>query len=417
MDPTVWLLATAMASSAPVIAPAPELPTQAERELVEAFSHIKSRHITVLENEVLLQGAREGMSSWLREDAGPIELPRASSPEARLIQDFRARIQLAGTDAAALKNAAITGMLRAINEPFTGYMEPRFAAAQRAAAGAFSGVGVQLEKVNDGFLIKKVFNLGPADLAGIKPEDTIMAIDRKVASEMSMAAAVTLLRGKPGSRIEVAVRSHATNALINLTLTRAPIHQDDVQYGVMEGQTGYIGFSTISESNGSAVVRHILGRMPQVSMIMLDLRGASGRITPHVAELASVFVSREALYTTVDREGRQKAYRNDGDQRVSDQSVVVLVDSATQGGPELLAAVLQSAGAFVAGQETAGIGKVQEEILLPSGGMFYLTTSTAWITPSQPLDGTGVTPDLECEDGLKFDILFERIQEALQARR
>ncbi|WP_125263251.1 S41 family peptidase [Streptomyces alboflavus] len=277
------------------------------------------------------------------------------------------------------------------------YSQGEYREFEQSLDGAYTGVGLWARREADGRIeVSRVQRGGPADRAGIREGDKLTAIDGKDVTGRPVTDVVSLLRGTRANTPVTLGLKRATRAWTE-TLRRARLSTDSVTVTRLRGGAVMIKVAAFTKGSGEAV-RRAVRRAPAGAGILLDLRGNSGGLVSE-ATTASSAVLDGGLVATYDVRGRQRALhaRPGGD---TERPVVALVDGGTMSAAELLTGALQDRGrAVVVGSRTFGKGSVQMPSKLPDGSVAELTVGHYRTPSGKAVDGRGITPDLEVEDG------------------
>ncbi len=296
-----------------------------------------------------------------------------------------------------LARAAIEGMLRDI-DPYARYLdEQEWDAFNRQVAGTFAGIGVQLE-VDASTHRPRIAHLMLGSLAataGAEVGDCIYEIEGQSTEDMSLARAVALIQGVPGSLAHLMVRHPLTGGTAPLTierhLLRVPsirgIRRDaagredyvlDRQRGV-----GYLRIMQWAEDAVDGVSAALVSlEADHVRGLLIDLREDPGGLQSAAVAAADLFLGAGRILTVHHRQG--------GDERLdahpgtlSNVPVVLLVNANTESASEIFAAALQDHGrAVVVGQRTFGKGYAQTPFPLGKGQGGLLLTTESFQRPS-----------------------------------
>ena len=306
----------------------------------------------------------------------------------------------------------ITGAL----DRFSRYAAPEVARDQRAVRDGFGGIGVTLDASSEEFRITAVTPHGPAELAGIRPDDRLIAIDKVPTAGRSQSDVVHALRGPILSPVEVTVYRPAGAQKRNYRLQRELVILPTVNVlrdgGVVVLQVASFNQNTtqqIVEALGA--VQRELG--PRLRGIILDLRGNPGGLLDQAVSLSDVFIANGPIVSTVGRHpASRQFFEASGDSVVPQVPVVVLINGGSASSSEIVAAALQDVGrAVVIGSASYGKGTVQTVLRLPNDGELTLTWAQL-VTPSgYLLHDHGVVPNL-CTSDLGDD--DNSVQIALQ---
>ena len=311
-------------------------------------------------------------------------------------------------DASALRQGAIEGILEALDDPYTSYLD---AESQQLGLstleGEFEGIGAHVTIRDEQLTIITPIADSPADKAGIRAGDVILEIDGVSTAEMSLAEAVLKIRGPEETSVRLLILHKGLGQTVKeyelmeeIEVVRAKIELPSI-YLEMKGDIAYISIAYFSERTDeelSPVLESIVDK--EARGIILDLRHNSGGLLPIVIDVASHFLKEGVVVNVVDSQGEQTALEVKRMEVTTDLPMVVLVDSFTASGGEVLTGALQDYGrATIAGNKTFGKGSVNVLRQLKDGSAVYITTAR-WLTPSGRLiEGEGIEPDYELELG------------------
>jgi carboxyl-terminal processing protease len=302
-------------------------------------------------------------------------------------------------DTGILSQAAIEGMVEALDDPYTSYLDAEACQLGLSSLeGKIEGIGAQVVVRDEQLMIIAPIADSPAAKAGIRAGDIILAIDGRSASGMSLAEAVLSIRGPKGTSISLLVLHQGETEPEEIEIVRAEIELPSVQFE-MRGDVAYINITYFSERTGeelSAVLQSIA--QEAATGIILDLRGNPGGLLDATVEVASHFLEDGPVVKVRDNQGMVTVYNVESTSVVTDLLLVVLVDSYTASGGEVLAGALQDySRATIAGAKTFGKGSVNKLYQLKDGSGLYITVAR-WLTPDGHLiEGEGLYPDYELE--------------------
>jgi carboxyl-terminal processing protease len=299
-------------------------------------------------------------------------------------------------DATALSHGAIKGMVIALDDPYSAFLDPdTYRLFQSDLKGSFEGIGAQVNMNKDSQpVIVAPLENSPAQKAGIKTGDIILEVDGKSTEGMSLLEVVLNIRGPAGTPVTLTVQHENESAPVKIEIVRAKISQFTVS-SEMKGDIGYIkinefGSTTNNEFNDA--LQSLLAQKP--AGIIIDLRSNPGGIVPVVVDVASHFIKDGVVLTLVDNRGNKMSVPVNPNGVFTDLPVVVLVDEYSASGAEVLTAALRDHDrATVAGVKTFGKGSYDVNIPLEDGSDIYLTIGR-WLRPNgQLIEGKGIQPD------------------------
>ncbi|MPY50907.1 S41 family peptidase [Streptomyces acidicola] len=281
------------------------------------------------------------------------------------------------------------------------YSEGEFEEFEEALDGAYTGVGLWARRETDGRIeITRVRDGSPAADAGIRKGDRLRSVDGEEIDGRPVTEVLSLLRGddedaSAGTTVSLGLE-RGTRAWSE-TLRRARLSTDPVTVRRLTHGVTVIKVAAFTRGSGDRV-RTALGQAPGDARIVLDLRGNSGGLVTEAVTTASAFLDG-GLVATYDVNGAQRALHADpgGD---TTRPLVALVDGGTMSAAELLTGALQDRGrAVVVGSRTFGKGSVQMPSRLPDGSVAELTVGHYRTPSGRGVDGQGLTPDLEADEG------------------
>jgi carboxyl-terminal processing protease len=346
--------------------------------------------------------------------------------EARLFAEVYERIKRNYVDQVSdqkLMDAAIRGMVSSL-DPHSAYLDSEeFEETRLSTSGSYPGVGIEVAA--DGSAVKIVHAIqgSPADQAGLRAGDEIVAIDGKqVGSDVS--GAIEHMRGVTGSTVTLTIHRTGTSGLLNFPLKRANVEVRSVSYQTLSPGYGYVDIDEFSDTTPDEVKAAVSDLQRDnggvLRGLVLDLRDNPGGVLESGAAVADDFLNEGVILTA---QGRTPDARFEMDATPGDlmdgAPVVVLVNSGTASAAEIVAAALKDHGrGLLIGHRTYGKGTVQTVIPLEYGGAVKLTTSRYFTPSGGSVQGKGIVPDI-IEDGPErdpADVMTAKGAPSLQSR-
>jgi carboxyl-terminal processing protease len=323
-------------------------------------------------------------------------------------------VAAADLDDKALAYGAITGMTDAVGDTgHTVFMTPEERANRSSALdGSYVGIGVEVDTTPEGLpLVVGVFRGSPAEKAGIRAGDVMLAVDGKSTTGEDLDTIIGWVRGAVGTPVELTVRAGSDGPERTLKIVRADVSIEPVSWAMVPGtKTADVRleqFSTGAAKKLQAALEEI--KAAGAERLIFDLRGNPGGYVNEAVAVASEFLKSGTVYIERNAQGEEKASDVKPGGVATDIPLVVLVDGGTASAAEIVAGAIQDAGrAQIVGEKTFGTGTVLGEFPLSDGSALRIGT-VEWLTPkgrviwhegiapdvavTRPVDATPVVPD------------------------
>ncbi|GAA4858041.1 S41 family peptidase [Luteimonas vadosa] len=303
-------------------------------------------------------------------------------------------------DDKALMHSAIRGLLLDL-DPHSAYLErPDAEAFDEGTTGAYDGIGVEVMQLPDGKLrVIAPIDDTPADKAGIKAGDTIVAVDGKplVPSDNDGPGP---LRGKPGTAVRLTILRDGADKPLDIEVQRQTIRVASVRGRMLEPGYGYVRIAAF-QVDSAADFQRVLARLQReaggkLQGLVLDLRSNPGGLLTSAVQIADDLLERGKIVSTRGRAPISEAEfsATPGD-RLAGAPVVVLVDAGSASASEVLAGALHdNKRARVVGSRTFGKGSVQTVLPLDNGDSVKLTTARYYTPSGKSIQARGIEPDV-----------------------
>jgi carboxyl-terminal processing protease len=305
----------------------------------------------------------------------------------------------ADLDFREIEYAAINGMLHTL-DPHSTLLPPRhYEEMQTQTGGKFGGLGIVIS-IRDGELtVMSPIPDTPAAKQGIKAEDKIVRIGEESTVNMNLNEAVGMLRGEPGSPIDIWISRKPWAEPKKFTVTRAIISIESVDSEALGDKIGYVRIKNFQANTHGDLVKHLKGlkdKMGGMQGLVLDMRDNPGGLLDQAIKISDTFIDKGALVSTV---GVGNTMR---DKKVATKSgtepkypILVLVNAGSASASEIVAGALQNhERALIIGDTTFGKGSVQVLYEFNDNSALKLTIAQ-YLTPGGvSIQGKGITPDL-----------------------
>lgn len=302
-------------------------------------------------------------------------------------------------DSKDLIESAIEGMLTSL-DPHSSYLNNKELNELRVQTkGEFGGLGIEVTLENGFVKVIAPIDDTPAYKAGIKSGDLITHLDDEPVLGMTLSEAVSIMRGKVGSKIKLTVRRNE-NEKVDINIIRAIIQLKSVKSRI-ENNIGYIRVSSFNQKVDKQIIDSISSFKKKNSLIgyVLDLRNNPGGLLDQAVNVTDIFLERGEIVSTKGRNGKRGSRYNAVKKDLTDGlPLVVLINQGSASASEIVAGALQDhKRAIIMGTKSFGKGSVQT--IIPSGEDVAIKLTTAkYYTPSgRSIQQTGIDPDILVE--------------------
>lgn len=319
---------------------------------------------------------------------------------------------------------AIRGMLLALDDPYTRFLDPEsFIRMREENEGNFVGIGAQLQVNSEQqVFIKEPIPNSPAIEAGVKAGDIILKVDDKPIAGLDIDEVVDRIRGTEGTKVKLTLIRGPEKKLVELTIVRRMVEYQMVDWKALDEANGigYIrlrGFNEHSDSQFESAISQL--EKKKLNGLILDLRQNPGGLLQVALEIGSRFVESGPIVIVQDRNGRQESLNVDKSKHKHKRyPLVVLVDKQSASASEIVAGAIQDnkAGTIV-GTNTFGKARVQTVSPLNDGSAIAITTAKYLTPKGRDINKVGLKPDvyvasaeLDGEEIVEFGDLKKDVQ-------
>lgn len=304
-------------------------------------------------------------------------------------------------DENSLSDAAIKGMIESLNDPHSNYMDSETTEDfNQTVDGSFVGIGVTVMYENDYNVIIALEKDGPAEKAGVKVNDIILAVDDTDVKGMYGSELTKLIRGEVGSKVTLKVKRGEDQKKIT-------VKRDTIEIKSVTGQTfdydgdnvGYLRIKDFAANTASQFSKE-LKRLEKknIDSLVIDVRDNPGGHLTQVKEILSMFFDKKTvLYQIQSKNNKRKVYSLNNEKR--DYPIAILINGGSASASEILASTFKEnyKNAVIVGKRSYGKGSVQKSKKLSDGTSIKYTTQRWLTSKGKWLDNKGVEPDLDIE--------------------
>lgn len=314
-------------------------------------------------------------------------------------------------DPKILYEGALKGMLDAIGDPYTLYLDPDYMRdLNDTTSGSFGGVGLSISKATESTPAKPAYvevaspiEDTPGAKAGIQAGDMITAIDGMPTPSMTMNEVLSHLRGEIGTPVTVTILRGASMKF-DVTLVRALIEVPTVKYGMIEGTK--IGYARLIQFTPDTATRlqDALDSFEKNGYkgLIIDLRDNPGGLITSAVDVADKFIDNGPIVSTKSRllfENTQFTANKEKTTAKHGMPIVVLINRGAASASEIVSGALKDYHlAYLVGERTYGKGSVQQVIPLSNTDGIKITMARYYTPSDMNIDKIGIPPDLEIKN-------------------
>ena len=298
---------------------------------------------------------------------------------------------------------AIEGMLDTLGDKgHTRFLTPEERAQnEEGLSGTYVGIGVQLEAEGDEVVVATPIEGSPADRAGIRSGDVLMAVNGESVRGEDISEIVERVKGPEGTAVRLTVLRGEEERKFDLE--RAEIKSPVVSWALIEGtDVAHVFLSSFSDESA----RELRGafeeaRSAGARRFVLDLRNNPGGRLDQAVEMAGYFLEPGSVaYVRKEASDGREEVEVEGEPGLTDAPLAVLINEGSASSSEILAGALRDNGRATAiGETTFGTGTVLSEFVLRDGSSILLGVAE-WLTPKGDfIRETGIAPDVEVKLG------------------
>ncbi|MEI8572577.1 S41 family peptidase [Methylomonas sp. BW4-1] len=369
---------------------------------------LKNRNIVILLVGFILGATLSLCSSVLAEKEAPVstkvdDLQALPFDELRTFTEIFGRIKQDYVEPVSDKKLledAIRGMLSGL-DPHSAYLaSEEYKELQEGTTGQFGGLGIEVGMENGFVKVVSPIDDTPAQRAGIKAGDLIVRLDDKPVKGMTLADAVKIMRGEPGSDIVLTVVREGEEAPLKFTLTRDIIKVKSVKNKLLEKNYGYLRISSFQSGTGQGLLDAVDELKKEnegpLKGIVLDLRNNPGGVLNAAVDVSDAFIESGLIVYTEGRiKNSEMRFSATPDDIINGAPIVVLINGGSASASEIVAGALQDhKRAIIMGEKSFGKGSVQTILPTSNGAAVKLTTARYFTPSGRSIQAQGIEPDV-----------------------
>ena len=319
-------------------------------------------------------------------------------------------------DTDKLLESAYSGMVAGLDDPYAEYVSAEaYNDYLSSMLGEYSGVGMSFYGNADDVLeVVQVYKDSPAKKAGVQPGDIILEVDGVAYSGSQSSEAASNIRGKAGTSVEITFSRNGEKSTV--TMVRAKISVDTIEYEMLEDNIGYILIDSF-ESGTAADFKEALDDLTAQGArgLIIDLRNNGGGLVNSAISVADMLMNQGTVVYTEDHDKKRDYYTTSAGR--TDLPYVLLVNQYTASASEILAAGIQDNNeGKIIGTVTYGKGIIQSLVEMTDGSAVKLTIMQYFSPSGKTIHKVGITPDyvVELVEGDETDYQLQKAIEVLK---
>jgi carboxyl-terminal processing protease len=298
-------------------------------------------------------------------------------------------------------NKSLEGLMSNLDAHSSFMSKKKYDDMKVSTEGEFGGLGITVGMRDGALTVIAPIEGTPADKAGLKSKDIILKINDKSTLSMTIDEAVTLMRGKPKTSIELIIVRQDEPKPFKVGIIRDIIKVDSVYTKKIENSDVLYIRVTNFDKNVVSGVKKALKSNKKVSGLILDLRNNPGGLLNQAVGLTDLFVDSGTIVSQKGRiESENEVFKATKSGTYKHIPIAILVNGGSASASEIVSGALQDKKrAIVVGEKTFGKGSVQVILPIGKGEGLRLTVARYYLPSGRTIQATGVTPDLEVYPG------------------
>ena len=337
-----------------------------------------------------------------REEDSPVQAKAAE------VQEIIETYFIDDYDEDTLADGAASGMVDATGDEWSYYLSAdEVAAYEESMANAYVGVGITITEDAEagGMRVEEVAAGGPAEEAGIRVGDLLLAVEGEDVLPLGIDGTRNLVRGEEGTHVNMHFSRNGTE--YDVSVERRSIETPVVTGELLDENIGYIKIDNFDERSAAetiAFVKDLIGQGAEA--LLFDVRFNPGGYADELVKVLDYLLPEGDLFRSVDYAGREEV--DTSDTSCVELPMAVLVNEDSYSAAEFFAAALQEyEWATIVGSQTYGKGNFQTAFYLSDGSMVNLSIGKYYTPGGKSLSERGVTPDVVVDlDDEQYALLY-----------
>ena len=304
-------------------------------------------------------------------------------------------------DEGVLYRGAIDGMMAALDDPYSCYYsKDELDTITQTTVGEYVGIGcyVAILKEESGIRVISVIEGSPAEKAGMLANDIITAVDGTDISNFDIDYALSLVKGKAGTKVVITVKRE--NETLELTMTREKIEPKTIAYEMLDNNVGYIYVASFYGHTAEQFKKALADLESQgMEKLIVDLRDDPGGLYDSAIDMLDIFLGKDLLAAYIENTDGTKEHSYTKDEDEFTKPVVILINGNSASASELFTQTMREYGKVtIIGTKSFGKGVYQNIYPVSSDGSAVKVTGGRYFSPNGVcIHGVGIEPDIIVE--------------------
>ncbi len=299
-------------------------------------------------------------------------------------------------DLGTASDQAMDALIEGLGDRWSYYMDAEgYAAQQESRSNSYVGIGVTVTYPEEGgLLIQSMAEGGPAEEAGLRAGERIVAVDGTALTAENRQEGAALIKGEEGTAVTLTLEG-PDGSRRAVTVTRKRVEEPPARGALLSDGTGLVtikNFNSRCAQETMAAVEELITQGAE--RLVVDVRNNGGGYVDELTALLDDLLPEGDIFRSETKAGTKRVVTSDAD--CVDLPMAVLVNGGTYSAAELFAAQLQEMDrGIIVGEPTFGKGFSQQTFPLVSGGAVNLSTARYYTGGGVCLIGVGLTLDRE----------------------
>lgn len=289
-------------------------------------------------------------------------------------------------DPSKMIKVGIESMLKEC-DPYTNYFsETQIETFRFMSEGKFNGIGIQVRDIDGTMTISDIYEQSPADKAGLKMGDKLIAIDQKNVAGKSAEDILAILQGSPNSKIDIQVSRPGESKSLGFNINRGEVDIKNVPYyDLIDKDYAYISLTTFTDDatkNIQAAYNSLKAKNPNIKGVILDLRENGGGLLREAVNICNLFIGKDMEVVTTKGKVKEwdQVFKTTGEPMDPKIPVTILINKRSASASEIVSGVIQDYDrGVIIGQRSYGKGLVQNTYDIGYNSRVKITTSKYYI--------------------------------------